>query len=68
MVGKIKWCNDYKGYDFIEYNTQEDIFSHCSFVDVEGYKTLIEYSFEQNVLHKTDKALQAKKVLKVSGR
>ncbi len=66
MVGKVKWFNNEKGYGFIEYNDQEDIFIHYSAIEMNGYKTLSEGALVQYELLKTDKGLQAKKVLQVS--
>ena len=42
MVGKVKWFNNEKGYGFIEYNNEEDIFIHYSAIEMDGYKTLSE--------------------------
>ena len=67
MVGKVKWFNNEKGYGFIEYNDGEDIFIHYSAIEMDGYKTLSEGSLVQYELHRTDKGLQARKVLQVSG-
>ena len=64
MVGKVKWFNNTKGYGFIEYT--EDIFVHYSAIELEGYKTLSEGDLVHYELLKTDKGLQAKKVLQVS--
>ena len=66
MVGKVKWFNNEKGYGFIEYNEMEDIFIHYSAIEMEGYKTLSEGALVEYELHRTDKGLQAKKVLQVS--
>ena len=66
MVGKVKWFNNEKGYGFIEYNDQEDIFIHYSAIEMNGYKTLSEGALVQYELLKTDKGLQAKNVLQVS--
>lgn len=66
MIGKVKWFNNEKGYGFIEYNDQEDIFIHYSAIDMNGYKTLSEGAVVQYELLRTDKGLQAKNVLKVS--
>ena len=66
MVGKVKWFNNTKGYGFIEYKDKEDIFVHYSAIELEGYKTLSEGDLVHYELLKTDKGLQAKKVLQVS--
>ncbi len=66
MVGKVKWFNNEKGYGFIEYNDQEDIFIHYSAIEMEGYKTLTEGVLVQYELLRTNKGLQAKKVLQLN--
>lgn len=66
MVGKVKWFNNTKGYGFIEYSKDEDIFVHYSSIELDGYKTLSEGDIVRYELLKTDKGLQAKKVLQVS--
>ena len=42
MRGKIKWFNNEKGYGFIAYKENEDIFVHYSAIVKDGYKTLAE--------------------------
>ena len=66
MVGKVKWFNNEKGYGFIEHNNEEDIFIHYSAIEMDGYKTLTEGILVSYELHKTDKGLQARKVLQLS--
>lgn len=66
MVGKVKWFNNEKGYGFIEYTETEDIFVHYSSIELDGYKTLTEGELVQYELLKTDKGLQAKKVLQTT--
>ena len=66
MLGKVKWFNDAKGYGFIEYNDSEDIFVHYSAIELDGFKTLSEGNIVRYELIKTDKVLQAKKVLQIS--
>lgn len=66
MVGRVKWFNDTKGYGFIEYKENEDIFVHYSSIQLAGYKTLSEGDLVQYELYKTDKGLQAKKVLQTT--
>lgn len=65
MIGKVKWFNNEKGYGFIEYNDQEDIFVHYSSIRSEGYKTLIEGEKIKFDLVETDKGLQAKNVIEL---
>ncbi|MDD6223439.1 MAG: cold shock domain-containing protein [bacterium] len=66
MLGKVKWFNNTKGYGFIEYTEEEDIFVHYSAIELEGYKTLSEGELVQYELLRTNKGLQAKKVLHVN--
>ena len=65
MIGKVKWFNNEKGYGFIEYTADEDIFVHYSAIELEGFKTLSEGRMVRYELIKTDKGLQAKKVLQI---
>ena len=45
IIGRVKWFNNEKGYGFIEYKQNEDIFVHYSTINREGYKTLSEGQF-----------------------
>lgn len=68
MIGKVKWFNNEKGYGFIEYNDNEDVFVHYSVIDLDGYKTLSEGDLVHYELFETDKGLQARNVLQVSAK
>ncbi len=59
MVGKVKWFNNEKGYGFIEYKEDEDIFVHYSAIESDGYKTLSEGQFVEFDLIETTKGYQA---------
>ena len=59
MLGKVKWFNNEKGYGFIEYKEDEDIFVHYSAINSEGYKTLTEGQYVEFHLIETTKGLQA---------
>lgn len=65
MRGKVKWFNNEKGFGFIEYKENEDIFVHYSAILTEGYKTLVEGQYVEFELVRTDKGLQAKNVVEV---
>ncbi len=65
MRGKVKWFNNDKGFGFIEYENQEDIFVHYSAILTEGYKTLVEGQYVEFELVRTDKGLQAKNVIEI---
>ena len=59
MTGRVKWFNNEKGYGFIEYTENEDIFVHYSTINHEGYKTLTEGQVVEFTLLETMKGLQA---------
>ncbi len=62
MTGKVKWFNNEKGYGFIEYKENEDIFVHYSAINQNGYKTLSEGQYVEFVLLETAKGYQANNV------
>lgn len=62
LKGKVKWFNNEKGFGFIEYDDNEDIFVHYSSILSEGFKTLVEGQYVDFELVETDKGLQAKNV------
>ena len=59
MRGSVKWFNNDKGYGFIEYVKDEDIFVHYSAIRQSGYKTLCEGQLVEFDLIRTEKGLQA---------
>ena len=59
MKGTVKWFNNEKGYGFIEYTEDEDIFVHYSAIKQDGYKTLSEGQVVEFKLLETAKGLQA---------
>lgn len=63
--GRVKWFNNDKGYGFIEYKENEDIFVHYSAIKQEGYKTLSEGQLVEFKLLETTKGYQALDVIVV---
>ena len=59
MTGRVKWFNNEKGYGFVEYTEEEDIFVHYSAINQEGYKSLSEGQLVRFKLIETPKGLQA---------
>ena len=59
MFGNVKWFNNEKGYGFIDYAQDEDIFVHYSAIKQDGYKTLSEGQIVNFDLIETPKGLQA---------
>lgn len=59
MNGCVKWFNNEKGYGFIDYSQNEDIFVHYSAIKQDGYKTLSEGQKVEFDLIETPKGLQA---------
>ena len=66
MKGKIKWFNNEKGYGFIEYTEDEDIFVHYSAILKDGYKTLNQGDIVEFNLVETTKGLQAQHVTPIN--
>ena len=59
MKGRVKWFNNEKGYGFIEYKENEDIFVHYSAIKLDGYKTLTEGQYVEFNLVETPNGYQA---------
>ena len=57
--GRVKWFNNEKGYGFIYYKNNEDIFVHYSAINQDGYKTLTEGQYVEFNLLETTKGYQA---------
>ena len=66
MRGRVKWFNNEKGYGFIDYKENEDIFVHYSAIKQDGYKSLCEDQIVEYELLETEKGLQAINVKEVS--
>lgn len=62
MTGRVKWFNNEKGYGFIGFRENEDIFVHYSAIQLEGYKTLTENQLVEFRLIETSKGFQATNV------
>lgn len=63
--GRVKWFNNEKGYGFIEYKENEDIFVHYSAISQDGYKSLTEGQYVEFNLIETSKGYQALDVVVV---
>ena len=59
MKGRVKWFNNEKGYGFIGFKQNEDIFVHYSAIELDGYKTLSEGQLVEFKLIETSKGYQA---------
>lgn len=59
MTGHVKWFNNDKGYGFIDFRQNEDIFVHYSAIELDGYKTLSEGQLVEFKLIETSKGYQA---------
>lgn len=66
MESRVKWFDDDKGFGFIEYKENEDIFVHYTAIRDEGHKTLIKGEIVEFDLVKTDSGYKAKNVVTLS--
>ena len=66
MTGRVKWFNNDKGYGFIGFKENEDIFVHYSAIDQKGYKSLKEGDLVEFTLVETAKGNQAINVKEVN--
>lgn len=62
MRGIVKWFNNEKGFGFIEYKENNDVFVHYSAINMNGYKSLKEGDLVEFELVETAKGLQGVKV------
>ena len=60
MIAKVKWFNNKKGYGFIEYKDNEDVFVHYSSIIQENFKALNAGDVVEFYLIKTNKWYKTK--------
>lgn len=63
MEGKVKWFNATKGYGFITYEGDKDVFVHYSAIQSDGYKTLEDGQAVEFELVENEKGPQAANVV-----
>lgn len=66
MESKVKWFSDEKGFGFIEYKDNEDIFVHYSAIRDNGHKSLVKDEMVEFELIKTETGYKAKNVVSVN--
>lgn len=62
--GFVKWFDRKKGYGFITYNEEEEIFVHFTAIEEEGFKTLEENQAVSFEIMEGTRGLQAAHVKK----
>ena len=65
-TGSVKWFNPSKGYGFIEYEEDKEIFVHYSAIMMEGYKALKQGQIVEFEIETGPKGNQAIAVIPVS--
>lgn len=61
-TGIVKWFDQKKGYGFITYNGDEDVFVHFTGINQEGFRTLDEHQAVSFDLKEGPHGLQATNV------
>ena len=59
MIGRVKWFDNDKGYGFIDYKDNEDVFVHYSVIQKDGFKSLDQGQYVDFKLLNTIKGYQA---------
>ncbi len=65
LKSRVKWFKDEKGYGFIRYTDEEDIFVHYSAILKDGYKSLKKDDEVEFDLISTNKGYQALNIKKI---
>jgi len=65
-TGTVKWFNPSKGYGFIEFEEDQEIFVHYSAIIMEGYKALKQGQIVEFEIETGQKGEQATAVIPVS--
>ena len=63
-TGKVKWCNESKGFGFIETDEGGDVFVHHNDIQAEGFKSLAEGEAVSFEVVQGDKGPRATNVVK----
>ena len=63
--GIVKWCNDSKGFGFIQRDSGEDIFVHFRAIQGDGYRSLKDGEKVEFSVVEGEKGLQAEEVRKL---
>ncbi|MDA9470421.1 cold-shock protein [Enterococcus sp. 5H] len=63
--GFVKWFDNRKGYGFIIYNEDEEIFVHFTAIEEDGFKTLEENQAVEFEVMEGTRGLQAAHVKKI---
>lgn len=65
VTGVVKWFSSERGYGFLLQDGDEitEYFTHYSYIDMEGYKTLRAGQVVTFALIETDKGIQAQEVI-----
>ncbi|UDQ98743.1 cold-shock protein [Lentisphaerota bacterium WC36G] len=63
FTGTVKWFDETKGFGFIEYSGEKDIFVHFSAIQSEGFKVLKEGQKVEFSTQETSRGPQAAEVV-----
>ncbi len=66
VEGTVKWFDNQKGYGFIQYNEDDEIFVHFTSIEQDGFKTLHENERVSFEVSEGIRGLQAAHVTKIN--